>query len=110
MGAGTRRDVVVQLRSSIGNDLAVPAPRGPAVADEPLEVRQRLRNRKPALCRPELVAEQGQGDLVGGALLVGESRGRRVEPPMMMLDQLPGTRSGILDRFAVARIDDARRE
>ena len=40
MGGGTRRDFVVQLRRSIGNEVVVIEPRGPTLADKPFQVRK----------------------------------------------------------------------
>src|SRR6266542_3471433 len=90
MGVGTRRDFVVQLRSSIGNDRAVPAARGSALPHEPLEMGKRLGDRKTALRRAQLLAEERERDLVGGASFAPERGLGGLEPPPVVLDQLAG--------------------
>ena len=79
MGVGTRRDVFVQLGTSIGNGPAVTPARGPRFAHQAFQVRKRLGDGETALRRAELGAEHDQRDVVGGAGAAGQRSGRFVE-------------------------------
>jgi len=90
--------------------VVVSGARGATFADEPLEVREGLGYRKAALGGAELLAEQDERDRVRGLLLEGQRRLSAVEPRPVVVDKLPRPFGGIVDRLAVARIDDARCE
>jgi hypothetical protein len=90
--------------------LVVPAARGPAVADEPFQVGKRLGDREAPLGRAEVGAEEVEGDLVGRAQLVSQGRGCLIQPGAMVRDQLARAAGGVVNRVAVARVDDPRRE
>ena len=63
-------------RGSIGDASAVLVTPRPALRDEPLEVRQRLRDRESPRRGPEVVAEEREGDLVSRS-----AARRRARPP-----------------------------
>jgi len=90
--------------------LGVTAPCGPALAHDSFQVRERLRDGKAALRRAQLLAEEGQRDLVGRPGLVRERCRRLVEASAVVLDQLARPRACVVDRVAVPGVDDARRQ
>ena len=91
-----------KLRLSIGESpVVLVAPRA-ALADEALQVRQRLGDREPARRRVELGAEERERDLVARARLRPERGRRRVQALAVVLDDLAGARGRVLDRLAVA--------
>src|SRR6266498_3348493 len=108
MGVGTRGDVVVQLLTSIGNEVAVSGARGPGLPDEPFEVRERFRDGEPPLRRAQLFAEDAERDLVRGAAVCAQRGGGSVEAGPVMFAQLAGPSGDVFDRLAVSGIDDAR--
>ena len=91
--------------------MVVPAARGPALPDEPLEVRQRLGDGETALRRRQLPPEDVERDLVGGsrgspssAASVSSSRSRWCSISSR------ARAAGVVDRLPVPGVDDARRE
>src|SRR6478672_10159658 len=100
------REVRPLLRGSIGDagDVSVRlqlVALGPALPDEPLQVGERLGNRKAARRGPEVVAEEREGDFVGRTGLRADRAGRDEEPLRVVGDQLVGTADGIGDRLPV---------
>src|SRR6266545_1326001 len=71
---------------------------------------KRLGDRKTALRRAQLLTEERERDLVGGASFARERGLGGVEPPPVVLDQLAGAPGGILDRLPVSRVYNAWRE
>ena len=73
-------------------------------------MRERLGDRKAARGRLRVGAEEVERELVAGAWRVGEGGFGEREPLAMVLDQLPRAPDRILDRIAVSRQRDRRRE
>src|SRR6266508_1407866 len=71
---------------------------------------KRLGDRKTALRRAQLLAEERERDIVGGASFAPERGLGGLEPPPVVLDQLAGAPGGILDRLPVSRVYNAWRE
>src|SRR5471032_2295436 len=111
VSANPRRDQAAdETSSSLSRDVAARRALGAPVADEPLQVSERLRRREAAKGRRELPLEQGERHLVGRERPPIERRRRAVEALAVVLDDLPGTTGGILDRVLVPCIGNARVE
>src|SRR6188472_2158968 len=98
------------LRRSIGDSPDVLGAPSRSLQHEPLEVRERLRHRKPACRRLQVVTEEREGDLITGQRLVSERGGGRCEPLGVVGDQRAGARARVEDRFSVPGKRDARVE
>jgi hypothetical protein len=72
-------------------------------------VRERLRQGEPAAARVQALTEERDRDVVGAAWLRAERRGRRVEPPLVVREDLASARDRVLNRVAVTRQRDPRR-
>src|SRR5512132_221483 len=102
--AATRRPL---RRGSIGDASAVLVPPRAALRDETLEVGQRLRDREPPRGGLQVVAEEGERDLVSGPRLVAERVCGGREALGMVGDQRARAAARVGDRLPVPGEGDA---
>ena len=69
---------------------------GPAVADEPLEMGERLGDGESASCRAKIVTEKRKRHFVAGGRLGTEGRHSNRQPRVVVSDELP--RSEVVHR------------
>ncbi len=71
---------------------------------------ERLGYGEAALGRAELSPEEGEGHVVGGLRSVRQGSGGLVQPVGVVPDQLARAPGRVVDRLAMPRVDDARRQ
>ena len=84
--------------------------RAAPVADEPLEVRERLGDREAPRRRLQVAAEERERDLVARPRLGGERRRGRLEPLAMVGEELTGSPGGVGDGLPVPGDGERRLE